>query len=652
LVSDGVPSDTGAFRTGFAAGLHVAGYRLENEIGRGTAALVYRARDERLGRLVALKILSPDLADDEAFRQRFIAELRAITAIRNPHIVPVFEAGRSDGMLYLAMRYVPGGDARSLARREGPLPPGRVAAIVWQAASALDTMHAAGLLHRDVKPANILVDVPPGRQRDWVYLSDFALRPGAAATDGPGRPWLNTLACVAPELIEGRPADGRADQYGLAASAFELLAGWPPFRPGDAAALLHAHRTEPPPRLTSSRPDLPPAADAVLAKALAEPPEQRYASCRELAAALAGALGLRPPPPRVVRAAAPVSDPPPGQVYLSMPAEADAPAAPAEPVPAGPVPEAAAPAAPAPAPAGRSGEPGLVRRQPWRPRLALGVTALGVVAALAAATVAVVATGVLRSPAAQPPPRLPGFPVAARSALAPVSGDVWVMYQGAGTADAEVYGEVKDAARGDVARLYAQPFPYAARPAAVASVVLRPKGRLAPYAFRVDPAVATRYRVSVFPGRRGRTPLASSPAATVYVTPSVSRGTATACTRPTCHEAFTLHVSVPPSAIGSEMSKTWYTYFGLTLSRSPAKPAGPPVLQLGAGSAHVGAPRQVSADAYAVTVTFTFSIGKKGGYTWLWTACVPGSEAADGVGLPGSHGCGARTVPAAHSYLG
>jgi serine/threonine protein kinase len=163
VVSESVPSDTGAFRVGFAAGLHVAGYRLEGEIGRGSIALLYRARDERLGRLVALKILAPELADDETFRPWFIQELRAVTSVRHPHLMPVFEAGEADGMLYLATRYVPAGDARSLARREGPMPPWRVAAIVWQAASALDAMHAAGLLHRDVKPTNILVEASPGR---------------------------------------------------------------------------------------------------------------------------------------------------------------------------------------------------------------------------------------------------------------------------------------------------------------------------------------------------------------------------------------------------------------------------------------------------------------------------------------------------------
>jgi hypothetical protein len=239
------------------------------------------------------------------------------------------------------------------------------------------------------------------------------------------------------------------------------------------------------------------------------------------------------------------------------------------------------------------------------------------------------------------------------SALPPVSGDVWVTYQGAAAAHAQVYGEIKDAARGDVARLYAQPFPYTARPVPVATAVLHPKGKKAPYAFQVTPALATRYHVSVFQSRKGRRSLASSPTTTVYVALSLSHGTAQACTRPTCHETFTLNVLVPAQALGTEISKPWYTYFGLNLSKSPATPPAPPaVLQLGAGGPRVAAPRRVSADDFVVTVTFSFPVGKKDGYTWLWAACVQGSVAVDGVGLPGPHGCGGKTIPVVHPYLG
>ena len=662
-MSEEVSADTGTFSVSFAAGQEIAGYRLDTEIGRGSAATVYRARDERLGRVAALKILAPELAGDETFRQWFVPELRAVTAIRNPHIVPVFEAGLADGMLYLAMRYVPGGDVRALAVRDGSMTVGRVAAIVWQTASALDAMHAAGLVHRDVKPENILVDVTP-EGRDWVYLSDFALRREPAQADGPAwaRSPMSTLACVAPELIEGGPADGRADEYALAASAFDLLTGWPPFFADDATALLQAHVSQPPPTLTSRRPELPAAVDDVMARALAKAPEQRYPSCREFAAALAGALGLRPPPPALVHSAGPVSGPPPNQVYLAMPsAPAPRPEEPVllpEPVP-GPVPMPALPPLPEPvaadAPvrsAAGSGEPWLVRREPRPFRRAAIV--LAVIAVLAAAGVAVVTTGVLRSPAAKPkpPPKLASFPITARSGLAPQSGDVWVMYGDGGAAQAQVYGEVKGARRGYVARLYAQPFPFTAKPAAVASVTLHPAHKLAPYAFKVTPVLATRYYVSVFASRKSKRLLGSSSTAAVYVATTMTHTTARACSRPTCHETFTLKVRVPPSTLGTELAKRWYTYFGLTLSKSATLPKGPAVLQLGAGSPKISAPRRISADEYAVTVAFSFPIGKKGANTWFWAACAPDSETADGIGLPGAHGCGAKAIPAVHSYLG
>jgi serine/threonine-protein kinase len=655
VVSEEVSANSGTFSVSFAAGMDIAGYRLDTEIGRGSTATVYRARDERLGRVAALKILAPELADDETFRQWFVPELLAVTAIRNPHIVPVFEAGQADGMLYLAMRYVPGGDARSLARREGPMPVGRVAAIVWQTASALDAMHAAGLVHRDVKPENILIDVTP-EGRDWVYLSDFALRREPAQADGPAwaRSPMSTLACVAPELIEGGPADGRADEYALAASAFDLLTGWPPFFADDATALLQAHVAQPPPTLTSRRPDLPAAADEVMTRALAKEPEQRYPSCREFAAALAGALGLRPPPPALVHSAGPVSGPPPNQVYLAMPnAPAPRPEEPVlVPVPASPpLPEPVTADAPVRTPA-RSGEPWLVPRE--RPRFRRAAIALAVIAVLAAAGVAVVTTGVLHRPAPKPkpPPKLASFPITARSGLTPQSGDVWVMYDDGGAAQAQVYGEVKGARRGYVARLYAQPFPFTAKPAVVASVVLHPTQKLAPYAFKVTPALATRYYVSVFQNRKAKRLLGSSPTAAIYVARTMKHTTAQACKRPTCHETFTLTVRVPPPALGTELSKRWYTYFGLTLSKSATPPKGPAVLQLAAGSPKIGTPRRVSANKYAVTVTFTFPIGKKGSNTWFWAACAPDSETADGIGLPGAHACGAKAIPAVHSYLG
>ena len=295
------------FVVSFAAGSHIAGYRLEERIGQGGMAVVFRARDERLGRLVALKILAPALAGDAEFQRRFISESRAAAAIDDPHIVPVYAAGEADGMLFIAMRYVAGGDAQSLLNREGPLPPDRVAAIISPVAWALDAAHHAGLVHRDVKPSNMLMDVQPGRP-DHVYLSDFGLSKAVASTSGMTRAGMvmGTLDYISPEQIAGKPVDGRTDQYALACSAFELLAGSPPFRRDEPTAMIYAHLSESPPQLTSRRPGLPPAVDGILSRALAKARDDRYASCGQFADALRDAFGFQPyrSSPRAMPAAA------------------------------------------------------------------------------------------------------------------------------------------------------------------------------------------------------------------------------------------------------------------------------------------------------------------------------------------------------------
>jgi Protein kinase domain/WD domain, G-beta repeat len=290
---DEVSQDAG-FPGGIRSGAQIAGYRLAEQIGHGGMAVVYRAWDERLQRQAALKILSPALAADESFRHRFIRESRAAAAVDHPNIIPVFEAGEAGGVLFIAMRYVPDGDARTLLRRIGPLPPERAMAIITSVAAALDAAHAAGLVHRDVKPSNMLMDIRPG-QPDHVYLADFGLTkamrsPGSITGTGG---FLGTVDYAAPEQIEGRDVDGRTDEYALACAAYELLSGAPPFPRDQPLAVLHAHLSASAQPLSARRPGLPPEADGVLARGLAKDARFRYASCGEFAAALAKALGIR-----------------------------------------------------------------------------------------------------------------------------------------------------------------------------------------------------------------------------------------------------------------------------------------------------------------------------------------------------------------------
>jgi len=328
----------------FPPGARIAGYQIEELLGRGGMAVVYRAGDVRLDRQVALKVLAPELTRDSAFRQRFIRESRAGASVDHPNIIPVFEAGEADGVLFIAMRYVAGRDVRALIDRAGPLPPGRVASIVTQVASALDAAHARGLVHRDVKPANMLLgSVARGSSPDHVYLSDFGLSKlsvAAVSLTGTGQ-FLGTLDYMSPEQVEGRPIDGRTDLYALGCAAFEMLTGRPPFQRDQDLAVMWAQVSAPPPSACQLRPGLPAGVDPVLAKAMAKAPENRQSSCLEFASALRAACASRPPagaatelaaarpvPPatEVAMAAVPGAGPLPGSVLppvdLARPGEA------------------------------------------------------------------------------------------------------------------------------------------------------------------------------------------------------------------------------------------------------------------------------------------------------------------------------------------
>ena len=286
-MSEGSGGGPGGFAV--SVGSLVAGYRLDQQIGQGGMAVVYRAHDSRLDRDVALKVLAPALAADDSFRQRFIRESRAAAAVDNAHIIPVYEAGEEHGVLFIAMRFVRGGDVRTLLDQQGPLSPERASEILSQAAGALDAAHARGLVHRDVKPANMLLEASADRDRpDHVYLSDFGLAKGSLAVSGltsTGQ-FLGTLDYVAPEQVEGRPVDGRADQYALGCVAFELLTGLPPFQRDQGMAVMYAQVSEPPPLLSSRRAGLPAGVDDVLNRTLAKAPADRFRNCQEFAAEL------------------------------------------------------------------------------------------------------------------------------------------------------------------------------------------------------------------------------------------------------------------------------------------------------------------------------------------------------------------------------
>ncbi|MBO0843514.1 MAG: serine/threonine protein kinase, partial [Nocardioides sp.] len=271
-------------------GTRIGGFRVESRLGAGAMGAVYRADEEALGRSVALKVLPPQMAWDEAFRERFIRESRTASAVDHPNIIPIYAAGQESGVLYLAMRYVPGGDLHGMIQRTGPMSAEQAMTVLAPVASALDAAHAAGIVHRDVKPANILIDrVADGSLHP--YLSDFGL---ATAAQLPGLTaaglFLGTAAYAAPEQLSGHQVGPAADQYSLACVIHQVLTGEMPFR-GDSAPAQMVARMDGVPSIRQVRTDLSPRIDDVMAVGLSWDPADRYASCRELVAALGEVLG-------------------------------------------------------------------------------------------------------------------------------------------------------------------------------------------------------------------------------------------------------------------------------------------------------------------------------------------------------------------------
>src|SRR4051812_37435576 len=262
-------------------------YPVQELVARGGMGLVYRATDVRLDRPVALKVLSPELSEDDRFRERFVRESRLAAAVDHPHVIPVYEADDWNGLLYLAMRFVRGVDLHTVLATRGALDPAAAAHLLTQGADALDAAHEAGLVHRDVKPGNFLLAgamagfLPP---RTHVYLTDFGLTKRATSVSGLTRTgqFLGSLHYVAPEQIRGEDVDARTDVYALACVAYEMLAGETPFRFEEDAALLWAHMSVQPPELTEVRPELPGEVDDVLAAGMAKHREDRPATSGEL----------------------------------------------------------------------------------------------------------------------------------------------------------------------------------------------------------------------------------------------------------------------------------------------------------------------------------------------------------------------------------
>jgi YVTN family beta-propeller protein len=274
---------------GFSTGSAFAGYRIDGLAGRGGMGVVYRATQVGLDRPVALKLIIPELADDISFRERFRRESQLAASIDHPNVIPVYEAGEAEGRLFIAMRYVEGTDLGTLIARTGNLDPPRAIRILEQVAAALDAAHRRGLVHRDVKPANILI-TEDGEEH--AYLTDFGLTKrttSAGGLTGTGQ-FVGTLDYIAPEQIRGETADARVDVYALGCVLFHSLTGRTPYDRESDVAKMYAHLSDPPPRVTESAPNISPALDDVVRRAMSKDREDRHPSAGDLGRAARAAL--------------------------------------------------------------------------------------------------------------------------------------------------------------------------------------------------------------------------------------------------------------------------------------------------------------------------------------------------------------------------
>ncbi|MFC4854313.1 serine/threonine-protein kinase [Actinophytocola glycyrrhizae] len=277
-------------------GRRLGHYRIDGVLGKGGMSVMYRATDIRLGRKVALKVIAEHLTEDPEFRERFVDEARNTSAIDHANVVPLYDFGEVDGLLYIAMRLVDGSDLASLIK-DGPLKPERAVALLTQVAEALDNLHERGLVHLDVKPANVLVTSRESTA-EHIYVADFGLtRRGATGHRTRGGDFLGSPTYAAPEHLRGEPVDARTDAYSLACVLFACLSGRPPF-PGAVPEVIQGHLNREPPSLTEVAPSLPAGIDEVIRRGMAKSQANRYATCRDLLAAARQALAqpVRRPP--------------------------------------------------------------------------------------------------------------------------------------------------------------------------------------------------------------------------------------------------------------------------------------------------------------------------------------------------------------------
>jgi len=680
-------------------------YRLVGRLGSGGMGKVFLGRSPG-GRLVAVKVIREELAEDVVFRARFRQEVAAARKVSGLFTALVVDADPDGQMPWLATAYVAGPSLAEVVTSHGELPAATVLALAAGLAEGLHAVHAAGVVHRDMKPSNVLLADDGPRVIDFGIsraAEASALTHTGAVVGSPG--------FMSPEQAEGGEVGPPSDMFSLGAVLTFAATGEGPFGTGSTAALIY--------RVVHGQPSLdhvPAEVRPLVERCLAKDPGERP-TAGELLAQLSGtALTAGWLPEQVIRDLPryAVSDSAPGGTSDAggSPEQGASEGSAARDVPDVPPTVTAVAASPRPAPVSDGPLPGsatLNRQRRGRRHLALAsaavVLAASAVAAVAladrpaaghpplsagpataassalAASQAAASRDVTASPGGPPsvrasssvratgagpapqagsggasgaPPGVPAPQVLASvsSAWAPVADDVFVMYKDGSDASAQLSARVTNAVSGEMARLYAQQFPFASPPALAASVALNPSGTTAQYTFTVTPTLATRYTVKVFRDSTASAPLATSAASTVYVVMNQPGSNTWKCSGSQCQAMETVTVDVPSSALSAQMSEPVYTYFAINYGPS-AEPAKPTTLQLGAGDPVVSAPRQISADEYQFTLTFSFSSNDEAWHS-AYRHCTTSLETQDGIGLPGGggYGCGSQTIQDSLVYIG
>jgi serine/threonine protein kinase len=672
-------------------------YRLLGRLGHGGMGQVFLGRSAG-GRPVAVKVIRADLAGDANFRARFRQEVAAARKVSGLYTALVVDAGLDGQMLWLATAYVAGPSLAEAVTSHGELPAQTVLALAAGLAEGLHAIHAAGVVHRDLKPSNVLL------ADDGPRVIDFGISRAAEASalthtgEVVGSPGF-----MSPEQADGREVGPPSDIFSLGAVLAFAATGEGPFGTGRTHALVY--------RVVHGQPSLdhlPDLVRPVVERCLAKDPADRPAAGELLAHLNRTDLTADWLPERIVRdlpryAVTDHSDSGGAAATGDSPRQPASGHSPACDVPDAPRTVTAAAASPGP---GQTSGPPLPgggprdRQRGGRRRLALAsvavVLAASAVAAYALAgspaaghataaqaatsrdvstspdqSPSVPASGSVRATTGGPPsqgdPPAQGDPgdgpstqdvptpavlASVSSAYAALDGYVFVKYQDGTDASAAVSGQVTNAVSGEVARLYAQQFPFTSPPAPADSAALDPSGTTARYSFQVTPTLATRYTVEVFGNSTATTPLATSATSTIYVIQNKGNDSTWHCSGSQCQLTDTATVLVPASALSTQMALHDYPYFGISYAASGTVPV-PATLRLGAGDPVVGSPQQVSANEYQFTLTWSYSTDNEH-YAFTWHNCTVSVEAQDGIGLPGGgdYGCGSPTIPETEAYIG